>query len=76
MILRPILVSIANSRLNRVYGWAGVGWLGAVLNCFSLIVWKTEDLQHCPRVSNVASAFREKRLAFPGRNEISDYVQI
>ena len=57
VIFRPIFVSIANSRLNRVYGWAGVGWLGAVLNSFSLIVWKTEDLRHCPRVSNVASAF-------------------
>jgi hypothetical protein len=69
VILRPIFVSIANSRLNRVYGWAGVGWVGAVLNCFSLIVWKAEDLRHCPRVSNVASAFREKRLAFPSRIE-------
>ena len=69
VIFRPIFVSIANSRLNRVYGWAGVGWLGAVLNSFSLIVWKTEDLRHCPRVSNVASAFREKRLAFPSSRD-------
>ena len=48
IILRPILVAMANTRNNRFWGWGGVAFIGSLANTIYLMGNRRADLNYCP----------------------------
>ena len=46
LVLRPILVAAANTRMNRFVGWGGLFWLASLLNTGALLNEWTPDLEY------------------------------
>ena len=47
IIYRPLLLAMANSRMNRGYGWGGVGWIAATINNIATLNFRTHDIMYC-----------------------------
>jgi hypothetical protein len=51
IVIRPVLVAMANSRNNRFYGWGGISLVGSLINSIFLMSDRGKDLNYCPVMS-------------------------
>jgi hypothetical protein len=47
LLIRPVLVAAANTRMNRFVGWGGLAWAGSLVVDIMLLSSWTADLEYC-----------------------------